>query len=180
VLPKKSLSGDTSERVDTRVLQVIYAFAPEDFPAFVGQQVDVFIKSLTRAEALNHLPATLPSTASLMKPVMFEYTSPVDTSSLSSITAKPVEASLTETINGFSADSATAKSLRSRNRVRNSIATRADAVVSEPNDKLSVAKQVPANWTTVRQNANRTTIMPESRLRARIERFAAAIKHFRF
>jgi HlyD family secretion protein len=52
VLPKKSLSGDTSERVDTRVLQVIYAFAPKDFPAFVGQQVDVFIKAPTRAEAL--------------------------------------------------------------------------------------------------------------------------------
>jgi hypothetical protein len=52
VLPKKSLSGDTSERVDTRVLQVIYAFAPKEFPAFVGQQVDVFIKAPTRAEAL--------------------------------------------------------------------------------------------------------------------------------
>jgi multidrug resistance efflux pump len=45
VLPKRSLSGDNTERVDTRVLQVIYAFAPKDFPAFVGQQVDVFIKA---------------------------------------------------------------------------------------------------------------------------------------
>ncbi|MCI0465638.1 MAG: efflux RND transporter periplasmic adaptor subunit [Beijerinckiaceae bacterium] len=48
VLPKRSLSGDTSERVDTRVLQVIYAFAPNDFPAFVGQQVDVFIEAPAR------------------------------------------------------------------------------------------------------------------------------------
>jgi multidrug resistance efflux pump len=51
VLAKRSLTGDTSERVDTRVLQAIYAFAPEDFPAFVGQQVDVFLKAPTRAEA---------------------------------------------------------------------------------------------------------------------------------
>ncbi|MCI0736371.1 MAG: efflux RND transporter periplasmic adaptor subunit [Beijerinckiaceae bacterium] len=50
VLPKRSLSGDTSERVDTRVLQVIYAFAPNDFPAFVGQQVDVFIEAPAPAE----------------------------------------------------------------------------------------------------------------------------------
>jgi HlyD family secretion protein len=51
VLPKRSLTGDTAERVDTRVLQAIYAFAPSDFPAFVGQQVDVFIKAPARAEA---------------------------------------------------------------------------------------------------------------------------------
>jgi HlyD family secretion protein len=51
VLPKRSLSGDTMERVDTRVLQVIYAFAPKDFPAFVGQQVDVFVKAPTQGDA---------------------------------------------------------------------------------------------------------------------------------
>ncbi len=51
VLPKRSLSGDNAERVDTRVLQAIYAFDPGAFPAFVGQQVDVFIKAPSRAEA---------------------------------------------------------------------------------------------------------------------------------
>ena len=51
VLPKRSLTGDTTERVDTRVLQAIYAFRPNDFPGFVGQQVDVFIKAPTRAVA---------------------------------------------------------------------------------------------------------------------------------
>ena len=51
VLPKLSLTGDTTERVDTRVLQAIYAFRPNDFPAFIGQQVDVFIKASTRAVA---------------------------------------------------------------------------------------------------------------------------------
>jgi HlyD family secretion protein len=53
-LPKRSLSGNNTERVDTRVLQVIYAFAPKDFPAFVGQQVDVFIKASPRAEMTRH------------------------------------------------------------------------------------------------------------------------------
>jgi hypothetical protein len=51
VLPKRSLTGDTTERVDTRVLQVIYAFPPDDFPAFVGQQVDVFIAAPSRGAA---------------------------------------------------------------------------------------------------------------------------------
>ena len=46
VVPKKSLTGDTTERVDTRVLQVIYEFDPAGLPSlFVGQQVEVFIDS---------------------------------------------------------------------------------------------------------------------------------------
>lgn len=44
VIPKKSLTGDSTERVDTRVLQVIYAFEDTDLPVFVGQQMDVFIE----------------------------------------------------------------------------------------------------------------------------------------
>ena len=44
VVPKKSLTGDNTERVDTRVLQVIYQFDPDGLPPlFVGQQVEVFI-----------------------------------------------------------------------------------------------------------------------------------------
>lgn len=43
ILPKKSLTGDNTERVDVRVLQVIYKFQLPDFPVYVGQQVDVFI-----------------------------------------------------------------------------------------------------------------------------------------
>jgi len=46
VIPKHSLTGDSAERVDTRVLQVIYRFKPETLPLFVGQQMDVFIKAL--------------------------------------------------------------------------------------------------------------------------------------
>ena len=43
VIPKRSLTGDSTERVDTRVLQVIYALDTTDRPIYVGQQVDVFI-----------------------------------------------------------------------------------------------------------------------------------------
>jgi multidrug resistance efflux pump len=43
VVPKRSLTGDNTERVDTRVLQVIYAVETEGRQLFVGQQLDVFI-----------------------------------------------------------------------------------------------------------------------------------------
>ena len=45
VVPKRSLTGESTERVDTRVLQVIFSFDPAKFPVFVGQQVDVFIEA---------------------------------------------------------------------------------------------------------------------------------------
>jgi multidrug resistance efflux pump len=45
VIPKKSLTGESTERVDTRVLQVIYSFPAEALPVYVGQQMDVFIES---------------------------------------------------------------------------------------------------------------------------------------
>jgi RND family efflux transporter MFP subunit len=44
VLPKKSLTGDSTERVDTRVLQVIYRVESDKLQLFVGQQMDVFIE----------------------------------------------------------------------------------------------------------------------------------------
>jgi HlyD family secretion protein len=45
VVPKKSLTGDSTERVDTRVLQVIYRFKDARVPFRVGQQMDVFISA---------------------------------------------------------------------------------------------------------------------------------------
>ena len=48
VVPKKSLTGASTERVDTRVLQVIFSFTRGDMPIFVGQQMDVFIKAPER------------------------------------------------------------------------------------------------------------------------------------
>lgn len=45
VTPKRNLTGSSSERVDTRVLQVIYKF-PNDLArrVYVGQQMDLFIE----------------------------------------------------------------------------------------------------------------------------------------
>ena len=43
VVGKRWLTGDNTERVDTRVLQVIYILDAIDSAAYVGQQVDVFI-----------------------------------------------------------------------------------------------------------------------------------------
>lgn len=43
VVAKRWLTGDNTERVDTRVLQVIYELDAIDSAAYVGQQVDVFI-----------------------------------------------------------------------------------------------------------------------------------------
>ena len=56
VIPKKSLTGDNTERVDTRVLQVIYcvdrapasATSPE---LYVGMQVDVFLNTASEPSA---------------------------------------------------------------------------------------------------------------------------------
>ena len=49
VIPKVSLTGAGTERVDTRVLQVIFSLnRPDDPPLYVGQQVDVFIEAPER------------------------------------------------------------------------------------------------------------------------------------
>ena len=61
VIPKTSLTGDTTERVDTRVLQVIYSFERRELPVYVGQQMDVFIEA----------PDT--STVSTNSPVAFNH-----------------------------------------------------------------------------------------------------------
>jgi multidrug resistance efflux pump len=49
MIPKKSLTGDTAERTDTRVLQVVYTL-PDDrpIPLFVGQQMDGYIEKTER------------------------------------------------------------------------------------------------------------------------------------
>jgi HlyD family secretion protein len=45
VVPKLSLTGQSAERTDTRVLQAIYSFDPVALPVYVGQQMDVFIEA---------------------------------------------------------------------------------------------------------------------------------------
>lgn len=44
VVPKRSLTGDSAERVDTRVLQIIFLMDRPKGPVYVGQQVDVYIE----------------------------------------------------------------------------------------------------------------------------------------
>jgi multidrug efflux pump subunit AcrA (membrane-fusion protein) len=65
VVPKRSLTGDSAERVDTRVLQVIYSFNPKSLPVFVGQQMDVFIEArpIGQAMAYTRAPASGPAGA---------------------------------------------------------------------------------------------------------------------
>jgi len=43
IVPKTLLTGDSTQRTDTRVLQVIYSFSRASLPVYVGQQMDVFI-----------------------------------------------------------------------------------------------------------------------------------------
>jgi hypothetical protein len=51
VVPKRSLTGENTERVDTRVLQVIYAVESAETTLYVGQQVDVFINAAATTAA---------------------------------------------------------------------------------------------------------------------------------
>jgi len=44
VVPKRSLTGDSTERVDTRVMQVLYSFDRADLHIFPGQLMDVYIE----------------------------------------------------------------------------------------------------------------------------------------
>lgn len=59
VVPKKSLTGLSSERVDTRVLQIIFRFDRPTFPIYVGQQMDVFLNGA----ALPDTPVTKKATS---------------------------------------------------------------------------------------------------------------------
>jgi HlyD family secretion protein len=44
VVPKKSLTGDSTERVDTRVLQVVFSFRRSELAVYPGQLMDVYIE----------------------------------------------------------------------------------------------------------------------------------------
>lgn len=63
VIPKQSLTGDNRERVDTRVLQVVYAVEDDAPGLFVGQQVDVFVE-LDDVTATGDKAVTVPPAAS--------------------------------------------------------------------------------------------------------------------
>ena len=46
VVPKTSLTGRSTERSDTRVLQVLYSFGHAGNPVYAGEQMDVFIQAV--------------------------------------------------------------------------------------------------------------------------------------
>lgn len=58
VVPKRSLTGDNTERVDTRVLQVIYAIETGEKRLFVGQQLDVFVDAGAPPAEVGATPAS--------------------------------------------------------------------------------------------------------------------------
>ncbi|MFS8136982.1 MAG: efflux RND transporter periplasmic adaptor subunit [Thermomonas sp.] len=45
LVPKTSLTGQSTERSDLRVLQVVYSFERGNLPVYVGQQMDAFIQA---------------------------------------------------------------------------------------------------------------------------------------
>jgi RND family efflux transporter MFP subunit len=45
IIPKMSYTGQPIERIDTRVLQVLYRFEREDLPIYPGQLLDVYIEA---------------------------------------------------------------------------------------------------------------------------------------
>ncbi|MFM8252775.1 MAG: HlyD family secretion protein [Planctomycetota bacterium] len=64
IIPKRWLSGDNTERVDTRVLQVIYAIkaAPAAIPQlYVGQLLDVYIKTTPGSAKTDNPHVSAPS-----------------------------------------------------------------------------------------------------------------------
>ena len=57
VVPKRSLTGDSAERVDTRVMQVIYSFKREALNVHPGQLMDVYIEDTTARPVKKRIPA---------------------------------------------------------------------------------------------------------------------------
>ena len=57
VVPKRSLTGDSTERVDTRVMQVIYSFKRAALDIHPGQLMDVYIEDTTARPVKKAVPA---------------------------------------------------------------------------------------------------------------------------
>ncbi|MES2790326.1 MAG: efflux RND transporter periplasmic adaptor subunit [Planctomycetota bacterium] len=66
VQPKKSLTGSSSERVDTRVLQVIFAIDQSQPEVYIGQQLDIFIDA-QRSAHRDSTPSAVSVNTSLTK-----------------------------------------------------------------------------------------------------------------
>lgn len=49
VVPKTTLTGQSTERTDTRVLQVLYSFERATLPVYTGELLDVYLKTEARS-----------------------------------------------------------------------------------------------------------------------------------
>jgi HlyD family secretion protein len=58
VVPQTLLTGDATQRTDTRVLHVIYRFEHAALPAYVGQLMDVFVRAPPIGEATSGTPGS--------------------------------------------------------------------------------------------------------------------------
>jgi HlyD family secretion protein len=56
IIPKTSYTGDVVERIDTRVLQVLYRFKKGDLPVYAGQLLDVYIEAPALPKDIHPLP----------------------------------------------------------------------------------------------------------------------------
>jgi HlyD family secretion protein len=57
IIPKTSYTGEVVERIDTRVLQVLYRFEKKDLPVYAGQLLDVYIQAPPLPQGIHPLPA---------------------------------------------------------------------------------------------------------------------------
>lgn len=73
VIPKRTLTGENSERIDTRVMEIIYRFTQDNPQVLPGQLLDVYIDSGSIA------PTTPASTPASMPMQTVEPTKPVET-----------------------------------------------------------------------------------------------------
>ena len=61
VIPKRTLTGENSERIDTRVMEMIYRFTQDNPKVLPGQLLDVYIDSGLITPATPATPASVPT-----------------------------------------------------------------------------------------------------------------------
>ena len=50
VIPKTTLTGQSTERTDTRILQILYSFERASLPVYAGELLDVYIKTEAQSD----------------------------------------------------------------------------------------------------------------------------------
>ena len=70
VIPKRTLTGENSERIDTRVMEMIYRFTQDNPKVLPGQLLDVYIDSGLITPATSATPVTPVTPASVPAPTV--------------------------------------------------------------------------------------------------------------